>query len=157
MLVWDINQNNKIGKKMKQLRFYLLSSFIALSLIIVGCGDNDADEPNLMETGSISGTVTFAGTWPDSGSILMTLDTQYPPMGPPASSKTIENDELVNNVYEYSFEGLAFGEYAALTVTYWPNGYSSGSTDYNLLGSYLDTMTLSLDIPQLNIGINAEF
>ncbi len=142
---------------MKQLKFYLLSSFIALLLFVVGCGDNDLDEPNLVETGSISGTVTFSGTRPDSGSVLMTLDTQYPPTGPPASSKTIENDELVDNVYEYSFMGLSFGEYAALTVTYWPNGYSSGSTDYNLLGSYLDTMTLSIDIPQLNIGINADF
>ena len=142
---------------MKQLKFYLLSSFIALLLFVVGCGDNDLDEPNLVETGSISGTVTFSGTRPDSGSGLMTLDTQYPPTGPPASSKTIENDELVDNVYEYSFMGLSFGEYAALTVTYWPNGYSSGSTDYNLLGSYLDRMTLSLDIPQLNIGINADF
>tara|TARA_B100000959_G_scaffold73788_2_gene78379 strand:+ start:1723 stop:2196 length:474 start_codon:yes stop_codon:yes gene_type:complete len=157
MLVWNINQNNIIGKKMKQLKFYLLSSFIALLLFVVGCGDNDLDEPNLVETGSISGTVTFSGTRPDSGSVLMTLDTQYPPTGPPASSKTIENDELVDNVYEYSFMGLSFGEYAALTVTYWPNGYSSGSTDYNLLGSYLDTMTLSIDIPQLNIGINADF
>ena len=132
-------------------------TIIIFILILTSCEDSDPNIDPLPEFGSISGAISFIGAWPDSGEVLVTLDTNYPPMGPPASSKTIENDELVDNVYEYSFKGLAFGEYAALTVTYWPNGYSSGSTDYNLLGSYLDTMTLSLDIPQLNIGINAEF
>ena len=78
-------------------------------------------------------------------------------MGPPAGSRTIESNQLVDNKYDYYFEGLAFGDYAALTVTYWPNGYSSGSSNYSLLASYINTISLSVESPELTIDLNADF
>ena len=78
-------------------------------------------------------------------------------MGPPAGSKTIESDQLENNVYEYTLDNLSFGEYAALTVTYWPSGYSPGSSDYSLIASYLDPISLTTENPNTIIDLTANF
>ena len=51
------------------------------------------------------------------------------------SNEENSNNELENNVYAFTFEDLPFGNYAAITITYWPSGYSSGGM-YTLLGSY---------------------
>ncbi len=65
------------------------------------------------------------------------------PEGPPSGSRTIESNEPENNIYTYSFEDLPFGNYAAITVTYWPSEYSSGGT-YTLLGSYPSPLILPI-------------
>ena len=142
---------------MKYMKNKLLFPYLYLLFLVVGCEDNDNVVSSVPETGTISGAITFSGTWADSGSVLLTLDTQYPPMGPPAGSKTITDSELANGIYGYSFESLAFGDYAAITVTYWPSGYSSGSTNYTLLGSYINTISVSVDVPELTINIDADF
>ena len=150
---------------MKHMKNSYLTTYLTLLIVFTGCEDDIIDGSVAPETGTISGSITFLGTWPDSGAVLLTIDLQYPPQGPPSGSRTIENNELENNVYAYSFEDLLFGNYAAITITYWPSGYSSGGT-YTLLGSYpypliLPTQTyinLSEDNPAMIIDdIEATF
>ncbi|GIS54371.1 hypothetical protein Ct9H90mP29_14130 [bacterium] len=38
---------------------------------LVSCEDNNTNEEVLAEFGSISGTVNFSGSWPDSGEVLI--------------------------------------------------------------------------------------
>ncbi len=134
----------------------IILAFLIMSLN--GCEDNNADTVNNNpETGTLSGAITFVGTWPDSGSVLLTLDVRYPPIGPPAGSKTIESNQLENNVYEYTLDNLSFGEYAALTVTYWPSGYSPGSSNYSLIASYLDSISMTIENPTTIIDLIANF
>ena len=49
---------------MKHITRIILASFF---LIMVSCEDNNTNEEVLAEFGSISGTVNFSGSWPDSG------------------------------------------------------------------------------------------
>ena len=117
------------------MKISYLTTFLSLLVFFTGCEDDNMDGPAASEAGTISGSIIFSGIWPDSGAVLLTIDMQYPPQGPPSGSSTIESNEPENNIYIYSFEDLPFGNYAVITVTYWPSGYSSGGT-YTLLGSY---------------------
>lgn len=148
----------KKEEKMKILKSSVILAIAFITMLLNGCEDNEADAPNINpETGTLSGAITFVGTWPDSGSVLLTLDVQFPPMGPPAGSKTIESNQLENDVYEYTLDNLSFGEYAALTVTYWPSGYSPGSSNYSLIASYLDPISLTTENPNTIIDLTATF
>ena len=116
------------------------------------------------ESATISGTITFTGTYPDTGSVMLTLDTAYPPQGAPAGFKMIAETDLDNSSYVYSFSELAFGDFSALTVTYWPNGYSIASMDYTLLGSFpnplippVSSFTLDENNAEIIIDIDADF
>ena len=147
------------------MKISYITTFLSLLVFFTGCEDDNMDGPVASEAGTISGSIIFSGIWPDSGDVLLTIDIQYPPQGPPSGSRTIESNEPENNIYTYSFEDLPFGNYAAITVTYWPSGYSSGGA-YTLLGSYpnpliLPTQTyinLSEDDPEMIIDdIEATF
>ena len=133
---------------MKSMKISYLTTFLSLLVFFTGCEDDNMDGPVASEAGTISGSIIFSGIWPDSGDVLLTIDMQYPPQGPPSGSSTIESNEPENNIYTYSFEDLPFGDYAAITVTYWPSGYSLGGT-YSLLGSYPNPL-----IPPIQTYIN---
>ena len=147
------------------MKISYLTIFLSLFIFFTGCEDGNTDGPVASEAGTISGSIIFSGIWPDSGDVLLTIDMQYPPQGPPSGSRTIESNEPENNIYTYSFEDLPFGNYAAITVTYWPSAYSSGGS-YTLLGSYpnplilpiLTYINLSEDNPEMIIDdIEATF
>ena len=75
---------------MKILKSSIILAIAFITMLLNGCEDNEADAPNINpETGTLSGAITFVGTWPDSGSVLLTLDVQFPPMGPPAGSRLL--------------------------------------------------------------------
>ena len=139
---------------MKQITRITLASFF---LIMVSCEDNNTNEEVLAEFGSISGTVNFSGSWPDSGEVLITLDTSYPPQGPPAGFSYITNDDISNGVYNYNFSDLSFRSYEAITVTYWSLGYATAGTNYSLIGSYIETINVSQDTPDITINMDATF
>lgn len=139
---------------MYQLTKIIIISFL---LIFISCEDNEANEELLPEFGSISGTITFSGTWPDSGEVLITLDTNYPPQGPPAGFSYITNIDLVENVYDYNFSNLSFREYGAITLTYWPEGYVTAGTNYSLIGSYIEAINVAQDDADKTVNINAIF
>ena len=139
---------------MKQITRITLASFF---LIMVSCEDNNTNEEVLAEFGSISGTVNFSGSWPDSGEVLITLDTSYPPQGPPAGFSYITNDDISNGVYNYNFSDLSFRSYEAITVTYWSLGYATAGTNYSLIGSYIEAIDVSQDTPDITIDMDATF
>ena len=139
---------------MKQITRITLASFF---LIMVSCEDNNTNEEVLAEFGSISGTVNFSGSWPDSGEVLITLDTSYPPQGPPAAFSYITSDDISNGVYNYNFSDLSFRSYEAITVTYWSLGYATAGTNYSLIGSYIETIDVSQDTPDITIDMDATF
>ena len=139
---------------MKQITRITLASFF---LIMVSCEDNNTNEEVLAEFGSISGTVNFSGSWPDSGEVLITLDTSYPPQGPPAGFSYITSDEISNGVYNYNFSDLSFRSYDAITVTYWSLGYATAGTNYSLIGSYIEAIDVSQDTPDITIDMDATF
>ena len=137
---------------MKQITRITLASFF---LIMVSCEDNNTNEEVLDEFGSISGTVNFSGSWPDSGEVLITLDTSYPPQGPPAAFSYITSDDISNGVYNYNFSDLSFRSYEAITVTYWSLGYATAGTNYSLIGSYIEAIDVSQDTPDITIDMDA--
>ena len=139
---------------MKQITRITLASFF---LIMVSCEDNNTNEEVLAEFGSISGTVNFSGSWPDSGEVLITLDTSYPPQGPPAGFSYITNDDISNGVYNYNFSDLSFRSYDAITITYWSLGYATAGSNYSLIGSYIETIDVSQDTPDITIDMDATF
>jgi len=128
---------------MKSMKFSYITIFLSLFVFFTGCEDDNTNGPVASEAGTISGSIIFSGIWPDIGDVLLTIDRQYPPQGPPSGSRTIESNEPENNIYTYSFEDLPFGNYAAITVTYWPSAYSSGGS-YTLLGSYPNPLILPI-------------
>ena len=139
---------------MKHITRIILASFF---LIMVSCEDNNTNEEVLAEFGSISGTVTFSGSWPDSGEVLITLDTSYPPQGPPAAFSYITSDDISNGLYNYNFSDLSFRSYDAITVTYWSLGYATAGTNYSLIGSYIEAIDVSQDTPDITIDMDATF
>ncbi|MEC9026649.1 MAG: hypothetical protein VYD20_03100 [Candidatus Neomarinimicrobiota bacterium] len=136
-------------------RLFTLLSILVL-IITMSCEDNEANEgENLAESGSIYGKVTFSGTWPDTGSVLLTLNTTYPPQGPPAGFEYLSLETILNNEYEYSFNNLSFTNYEAVSVTHWPDDYPNGT--YTTLGGHFEDMTVTQDNSQIEINFNADF
>ena len=132
-------------------------TIISFFVMAISCEDSEVDKDPLPEFGSISGAVNFTGTWPDTGEVLITLDTQYPPMGPPAGFAFITSIDIQNGVYNYSFSNLSFRDYSAITVTYWPQGYETAGTNYSLIGSYIETISVTQNNAYLTIDIEATF
>ena len=136
-------------------RLFTLLSILVL-IITMSCEDNEANEgENLAESGSIYGKVTFSGSWPDTGSVLLTLNTTYPPQGPPAGFEYLSLETILNNEYEYSFNNLSFTNYEAVSVTYWPDDYPNGT--YTTLGGHFEDMMVTQDNPQIEINFTADF
>ena len=135
----------------------ILSS-IALTFLMFSCEDNENESGSVLaEYGSISGEVNFTGTWPDSGEVLITLDTAYPPQGPPAGFAYITSNDLTDGVYSYTFSNLSFRSYEAITITYWSLGYTTAGSNYSLIGSFIDSINVTHDNPEMIINMDATF
>ena len=124
---------------MKRLFGFLavLAAASSLALTIPACDDDD-DNPvdPVPTTGTVSGTVTFEGTWPSTGDVQVSIYSAlqpplYVPTGPPdAFTDPITGDPAT---YDYEFDGLDFGTYAGILVSWRdPNNPSSAQ----LLGMY---------------------
>ena len=90
------------------------------------------DETIPAESGTISGTVTFSGTWP-TGTVFMSLNSLWPLQTTPNYYSTIASENLIDNKYNYSFENVTFGTYTIAVV--WLNPNASWET----LGAYGST------------------
>ena len=135
----------------------LTNILIVITLIItIACEDTKTNESEaLAESGSIYGKITFNGSWPDSGTVLLTLNTVYPPQGPPAGFEYLALENLSNNEYDYTFNNLSFTNYSAVSVTHWPDDYPNGS--YSTLGGHYEDMNVAQNDPDLEINFNANF
>ena len=139
---------------MNKLFLRLLCTLVLI--ITIGCEDNDANnEVILAESGSIYGKITFSGTWPDTGTVLLTLNTTYPPQGPPAGFQYLSLETVVDNEYTYSFSNLSFINYEAVSITHWPDDYPNGS--YSTLGGHFEDMLITQENPETEINFNADF
>ena len=83
---------------------------IAAASSLPACDDDDPAAPT---TGSISGTVTFEGTWPSGGQVQVSLFSEWPPTGPPDA---FTDPITPGATYNYRFDGLDPATYPALVV-----------------------------------------
>ena len=89
------------------------------------------DETIPAESGTISGTVTFSGAWPEGVNVLISLHSDWPETGEPDAYMSIFSDDLnQDNEYSYSFNNLIFRTYSAISVLRYNNG------NWVILGAY---------------------
>ena len=60
-------------------------------------------------------------------------------------------------MYNYIFSNLSFREYEAVTITYWPEGYVTAGSNYDLIGSHLETINVTQKNADITINIEATF
>ena len=85
------------------------------------------------------------------------MNTVYPVQGAPARFIYITSDSLSNNIYNYDFTNLTFRNYAAISITYWPEMYSVGGSNYQTIGLYQDSIDVTQDNSEYTIDIDAVF
>lgn len=125
---------------MKRMKNIFLPILITSLFIFVACEDEEAEE-TAAESGTISGIVTFTGTWPDTGDVSISLQTSWPPTGPPYTYKVITEDNLnTSNQYDFSFEAVAFRTYKALAVSWEDLNDPNPATNQHTLGTYGGTV-----------------
>ena len=118
---------------MKLIKTLLVLSFLSVMFFIVACEDKD----NTPESATISGAVTFTGTWPTTGTASISMQTVWPPTLAPYAFKTIDSDDLNSNTeYSYSFENVAFGTYPAIAISWQDPDDSNHATNQHTLGAY---------------------
>ena len=100
------------------------------------CEDNGPISTLTPESATISGTITFTGTWPVSGDIAVSLSSTWPPTGAPAASVSITYLDLTNNTYTYTFENVSFGEYGAISVSWLDPDDNNPASNQHIIGSY---------------------
>tara|TARA_Y100000590_G_C15713605_1_gene1011131 strand:+ start:767 stop:1204 length:438 start_codon:yes stop_codon:yes gene_type:complete len=108
-------------------------TFLFGILFIIGCDNSTA--PETPESATISGTITFTGTWPTSGEVTVSLNAMWPPQGAPAAYAVITSSDVVNDTYTYTFENVTFGTYPAIAVAH-DNGSGNPATSKTVLGAY---------------------
>lgn len=115
----------------------------ALSLVfLVACGDDETTSPNPANTGSISGTVTFTGTWPASGDVQVAVYSSLPPAGPPDAYTNPLNGATDYPTYTYTISGLDPGTYDGVIVTWRDPSNVMSST---LIGQYSGGMPVVIE------------
>jgi hypothetical protein len=134
-------------------------------LITASCEDKETD--NKAESGNIMGTVTFTGQWPAAGSVSISLNVNWLPIGAPYSFTTITEGDLVGGRYDYNFQDVAFGDYALIVVSWKDPGDPNPVTNQHALGAhsgsfgdlYLDADVISVtqDNNELTFDFNADF
>jgi hypothetical protein len=114
---------------MKRL-FYVLtiSALAALAGVLPACDDDDPADTG-PTTGTVSGTVTFQGTWPTTptSAVQVSIFASFPPTGAP--------DDFTDPIaptgsYDYRFDGLTPGTYAAIVVGWRDTALPPGNDEY---------------------------
>ena len=110
------------------------------------------NEVELVESGSISGSITFSGNWPND-QVYISLNSQCCPLiSTPAEFYIITSEQLVEGKLDYIFENIAFDDYyiAVFKQTNWetigayPDLMSPQSITLN--SSYFDYENLDFDV-----------
>lgn len=103
---------------------------------------NDDNNPTMPTTGSLSGTVTFQGTWPTTGQVQVSLFATLPPMGPPDAY----TDPITPGTsYAYRFDGIDPAAYAGIVVGWLDPNLPPGSE--KILGMYwADEDSVAVDV-----------
>ena len=140
---------------MKHTKIKITTLFIFTLLVVTGCEDSTGTP----ESATISGEITFIGTWPDTGNISISamkiwnfMDPEY--TGIPSGYQLIlESQVSVTNgdtsTFDYTISNLPFSVFNGIAVS-WTNpdtNYNS-SCNQSVLGGYGDSVSypfISLD------------
>ncbi len=97
---------------------------VVMLVAVASCGGDNST--GVAPTGTISGTITFRGTWPATGELYVTVFAKYPPTGAPdAFSNPIPENQLgPGRTFNYRLEGIEAGTYNAVLVG-WREGVGS--------------------------------
>lgn len=111
-----------------------------IGLVTFSC--SEASGPDIPDTGTVSGTVTFVGNWPAVGDIQISI---YPPLSPPyvpMGAPEYFTDPLDSGLtsFNFSFEGVEKSEYGAIFVGWRDPANPAGS---QLIGMYWNDPTSS--------------
>ena len=121
---------------MKHIKNLLVLSLTSFMFIATACEDNDAETAEKPESATISGTLTFSGDWPSTGSVYLSLQNTWYPVDAPYATKTILESDVSANVYTYSFTEVVFGTYAALSVSWFDPEDTNAATNQHIKGVY---------------------
>jgi hypothetical protein len=122
---------------MKRLVSILLFAALAASL---SCGDDDNGAGG-GPTGSIAGTITFRNTWPATGNVYVTINSNYPPTGAPDAFTTPIPPGV--RTYDYTLSGIEVGTYVAVLL-----GWRGGPGNDKCIGmywQYVDSLGVASD------------
>lgn len=131
---------------MKKLALYLLCGLLPLGLML-GCDDDDDNGDNPPVTGTLTGSVIFHGDWPDSGTVQLSIFSNWNDEGagctwcataaggPPAyhTEASFFQDPDPNNLVdpdtvEFEITGITLAEYEVI-VTGWRSPTQSGNIE----------------------------
>lgn len=131
---------------MKRLFGFIGSAaLITLALSTVPACDDDDDNPINPNptTGTVSGTVTFDGTWPSTGDVQVSIySTLQPPLYVPTGPPDAFTDPIAGSpaTYDYEFSGLEFGTYAGILVSWRDPVNPSGAQLLGMYWTYVDSV-----------------
>ena len=120
---------------MKPVKTLLALSLLSVMFSAMACEDSDTND-TVPESATLSGVVTFSGTWPGTGTVSISLNPTWPPTGAPYASKYITPAEIESDQYSYIFEDVAFGAYASISVSWLDPDDSNPMTNQHTLGVY---------------------
>ena len=120
---------------MKPFKTLLVLSLLSVMFSAMACEDSDTDD-TVPESATLSGVVTFSGTWPGTEILSISLNPTWPPTGAPYASKYITPAEIESDQYSYIFEDVAFGAYASISVSWLDSDDSNPMTNQHALGVY---------------------
>jgi len=114
---------------------------IGISTLLLTTGCEDSTGPTTPEDATISGTITFSGAWPDTGTVEVSAmeiwdHTLESFTGIPEISKVISQSDVTANTYTYTLDMLPFKTYNAIIVTWLDPEDGSHQTMYHTLGAY---------------------
>ena len=119
---------------MKLMKNLLILSLTSVMFIATACEDEKAETPP--ESATISGTITFSGDWPTTGTVYLSVQNTWYPVDAPYATTTISESEVTDNAYAYSFTEVAFSTYAAISVSWLDPDDTNPATNQHIIGVY---------------------
>ena len=132
--------------------------WVIMAFVTVGLMTSCEDEGDLPESGTLSGTVTFTGSWPETGDVFISLQNNWPPAGAPYAVDVILEEDVSSAEYVLNFVDVAFGTYGALSVSWEDPNDANPITNQHILGAYGATVeAYFMDADPLVVSVdNAE-
>ena len=125
---------------MKLMKNLLILSLTSVMFIATACEDEKAETPP--ESATISGTITFSGDWPTTGTVYLSVQNTWYPVDAPYATTTISESEVTDNAYAYSFTEVAFSTYAAISVSWLDPDDTNPATNQKIKGVYGGTAAM---------------
>ncbi len=122
----------------------------ALLAAFAACDDDDDNPTNGgPTTGAVSGTVTFQGTWPTVGDVQVSMYSSIinppgVPGGPPDAFTDPLDSLTAYPTYNYAFEGLDPGDYAAIFVGWRDPADPPGAKLIGVYWIYVDSLGIAV-------------